>query len=260
MGSKLVYAMAAAVACSGLALAPGAAVAQTVTVTAPALADNTLYQDFAGNFSNGQGQFLFAGRTLGGDLRRALVRFDLSAIPDGAVITSATVTLRQSRQRDSSQPEVMPLHRVLAGWGEGASNAGSPGGSGAPSAPGDATWIHRSYNDNPALAVLWTNAGGDFDPVASGTATIGSSLIAYTFTGAGLAADVQGWINNRSTNFGWMLLGDEAENQSARRFDSREAGNAANRPSLTVRYVIPSPGAGAVLALAGLAACRRRRG
>lgn len=260
MRSKCVYSLAALVASAGLMLAPGTAGAQTVTVNLPAVADNTLYQDFNGNFSNGQGQFLFAGKTLGGDLRRAVVRFDLSAIPDGAVITSATVTLRQSRQRDSTQPEVMPLHRVLSSWGEGASNAGSPGGSGAPSAPGDATWIHRSYNENPALAVLWTNAGGDFDSRPSGTATIGSSLIAYTFTGTGLATDVQGWINDRSTNFGWMLLGDEAENQSARRFDSREAGNAANRPSLNVRYVIPSPGAGAVLALAGLAACRRRRG
>lgn len=257
ISSKLSITSAIAVTAFGV-LVQGAS-AQTVTVTLPAIADNTLYQDFLGNFSNGLGPSLFAGKTQGGDIRRALVRFDLSAIPTGATISSASMTLRQSRQRDSTQPEVMAIHRVLASWGEGTSNAGSPGGSGAPSTNGDATWIHRFYNETPGLAQLWANAGGDFNETPSGTASVGSALTTYTWTGARMVTDVQGWIDDRSSNFGWILLGDETENQSARRFDSRESGTSANRPGLVVRYVIPAPGAAAALALGGLVLTRRRR-
>ena len=57
-----------------------------------------------------------------------------------------------------------------------------------------------------------------------------------------MAADLQGWVNSAATNFGWILLGDEVTNPSARRFDSRESAPAGLRPALAVSYnPVPPP-------------------
>jgi hypothetical protein len=39
-------------------------------------------------------------------------------------------------------------------------------------------------------------------------------------------------------NYGWIVIGDEANSQTARRFDSRENPTAANRPRLRVYYSV----------------------
>lgn len=51
----------------------------------------------------------------------------------------------------------------------------------------------------------------------------------YSWRGAALAADVQMWLDDASSNWGWILLGDESVVSTARRFDSRENAIAANR-------------------------------
>jgi len=134
------------------ALAP---TALAVNTTLTPSQDNTLYQDPSGLLSNGSGVSFFAGTTSSRQaVRRGLVQFDTSSIPAGATITSATLTLFMSQT--ISGPVNVSLHTVLASWGEGASNAVSGGGgSGAPSAPGDATWIHRHFSTD-----TWTNPGG----------------------------------------------------------------------------------------------------
>jgi hypothetical protein len=81
------------------------------------------------------------------------------------VINSATLTLHLSRT--IAQPEPVNLHRVLADWGEGASNANAEEGRGAPSQPGDATWLHTFYD-----TAFWTSPGGDFDPAISASTVV----------------------------------------------------------------------------------------
>jgi hypothetical protein len=49
-------------------------------------------------------------------------------------------------------------------------------------------------------------------------------------------ADVQGWLTNPSTNFGWIIIGNEGGTGTSKRFDSRENDTTANRPQLTVNY------------------------
>jgi hypothetical protein len=126
---------------------------------------------------------------------------------------------------------------VLADWGEGASNAtGGGGGSGAPAAAGDATWLHTFFN-----TATWTTAGGDFLGASSATTAVGG-VANYTWTSPQLAADVQSWLAAPATNFGWLLLGNEAVNQTVKRFDTRENATAAFRPVLSVDYTpIPEP-------------------
>lgn len=221
--------------------------------------DNTLYQNFDVALSNGSGTGMFVGVPNNGSIYRALMSFDLSSIPAGSTITGVTLRLNMSR---TSHPASTPfsLHRVLASWGEGASNATFGGGGlGAEAADGDATWFYRFYNfANPGASIAWTNPGGDFAPTASATTNVGG-LGFYSWSSAGMIADVQAWLDNPSSNFGWMLRGGESENGTSRRFDTRENGVANNRPRLTITYVIPAPGAAAVLGLGALGLSRRRR-
>jgi hypothetical protein len=213
-----------------------------------ALKDNTLYEDTTGSLSNGAGQGFFAGRSSGtssGSIRRGLIAFDVAgSIPAGATIISATLTLNMSQTSSGAQD--VSLHRALTDWGEGTSVAGGNGGSGGPATTGDATWIHTFYTSS-----FWANAGGDFFPTPSASQSV-AALGSYTWgSTAGMVADVQQWLNNASSNHGWILVGNESVLQTAKRFDSREHDIAANRPALTVTYamqpVLLKDSAGAVV-------------
>lgn len=232
---------------AGLAFTASADTAQLVSVQ-----DNTLYQTADGSLSNGSGSSMFVGRNNAGSnsIRRGLVQFDLSAIPADAVITAAS--LRMNLTQASGAASAVTLNRVLSGWGEGASNAGSPGGGGAASQPNDATWLHTFYSSS-----LWTNAGGDFAPVSSASISVGA-IGQYSWSSVDLLADVQAWRSTPTDNHGWIMLGVESAAGTAKRFDTREAALADNRPTLFVEYTVPAPASGA-LALLGLGAAMRRR-
>ena len=51
-----------------------------------------------------------------------------------------------------------------------------------------------------------------------------------------MVADVQDWLDNPATNYGWLLLGNENTAVTSKRFDSREHPTGANQPVLTVTY------------------------
>ncbi len=195
--------------------------------------DNTLYQSATGTVSNGAGGFLFAGNTNGSLARRALVAFDVAgAIPAGSTVTSVTLTLNVSRTQAGG--ETFDLHRLLADWGEGTSlGVGNQGGGGAAS-PGDATWIHRF-----SPGQTWAAPGGDFSPTVSASTSVGRAG-AHTWSADQMVADVQGWLDDPSTNLGWLVKGAEIGPQSAKRFHSREAASAADRPTLTVEFTPPA--------------------
>jgi hypothetical protein len=212
------------------AMLPSAALADTVIL--PAAKDNTIYEDTFGQYSNGQGIYLYTGKTGTELLRRALIAFDLSSIPANATVTGAILTLRANR----TGPEIpgdISLRKVLADWGEGASDAGTPGGNGAESALGDATWIHTFFD-----TAFWTTPGGDFSSTASASTAVDQPGD-YTWSGSGLVADVQAWVSNPATNFGWAIIGNEVTPAGAVRFGSRE--NSTTPPHLDVTYIVTGP-------------------
>ncbi len=225
--------------------------ASAATVTLGASRTNTLYQDSTGQLANGAGQSLFVGTTVTGEARRGLMYFDTSGIPAGSVITGVTLSLNMSRTIAATQP--VSVHRSKKAWGSGASNATGQEGAGAQAESGDATWLHTFYESD-----FWDTPGGDFESVASATTNVMGSA-RYSWSGAGLIADVQGWINSPGDNFGWFLIGEEDSSTTAKRFDTHLHPTSLRRPSLVITYEIPGPGAAAVGAMGMLVAARRRR-
>jgi hypothetical protein len=189
-----------------LALSAGLAAADQVDLAATA--DNTLYENATGSRSNGLGENFFAGKTNDGLIRRGVIRFDLSAIPAGSTITSVQLLLNMARTQAGPTP--VTLHRVLAAWGEGTSDAGAQEGSGATSTAGDATWIHAVF---PGKS--WATAGGDFAATASATTQV-ADVGGYTWGSTPeLVADAQAWLDGSAPNHGWLVEGAEASAQTA---------------------------------------------
>lgn len=234
-------------------LAAVAAPTSAEVVDIPAAQDSTLYEEPFGTLANGAGEYFFAGRTDVGLIRRGVIRFDIaSAIPDGSVITGATLTLHMSRT--NTGPQFVSLHRAAASWVEGATDAPGEEGTGWPTEFDDVTWAHRLYD-----TLLWANPGGDFEPASSATTLVGG-IDHYLWGGDGVAADVAAWAADPAANFGWAILGDEEFILTAKRFDSRSNPAAEFRPSLRIEYVpVPGPGACAALTVAAMCTFGRRR-
>ncbi|MEC3908112.1 DNRLRE domain-containing protein [Tamlana sp. 2201CG12-4] len=191
---------------------------------------NTIYE--AGNLSNGMGDHLFAGRTnqsAGMNLRRALLQFDLSTIPAGATITG--VTLNLDLNQTISGAIGVSLHKLTQDWGQGISDAAGQEGAGATSTVNDASWNCSFHDGASGCTTSWTTAGGDFNTTASATTSVDGNG-AYTWTSATMLTDVQGWFANSATNFGWMLIGDETTDGTAKRFSA----NTTNPPTLELTY------------------------
>jgi hypothetical protein len=201
--------------------------------------DATLYEQIAPPLANGSGQFLFAGRTLQGlqgQRRRALLRFDLTAIPSRANIEQVELHLECLQFQGGTTP--MSLHRVTQAWTEGASDPTGNEGQGMPALSGDCTWAHASF-DGVAGGVVWAAQGGDFVTSASAT-TLSPGEGLHVWTGAGLVADVQAMVSGTAANHGWILLGEESEPGTARRFASSEDDDTSHlRPTLTIVWSLP---------------------
>ncbi|MFQ5462531.1 MAG: DNRLRE domain-containing protein [Phycisphaerae bacterium] len=205
------------------------------TISLPASADNTLYEDAEGSLSNGAGQHLFAGLTSRELFRRGVLFFDVAGgIPAGAQITSVVLRLSLSRTA-SDEPREIGLHRLLSAWGEGASAAEGTEGAGAAAATGDATWLHTVFPDG-----FWAAPGGDFVEMPSATTSVGAVGSYQWGSTSDMVSDVQAWLDEPASNQGWVVIGDEATPGTAARFDSRENTDEAVRPELAVTFAEPS--------------------
>lgn len=207
--------------------------AETVVATLGAAQDNTLYETATGTLSNGAGTKMLASKNGGGLIRRSLVRFDVAAIPAGAVVHAATLTLYNVQATNAAD---VTLHRVTESWGEGTSVASGNEDAGAPSTAGDATWIHRFYP-----STNWATAGGSFAASASATTSVGGAG-SFSWSGPALVADVQAALDAPASNFGWLLRGKETGAGNAlKSFETRESSDPARRPRLEVTYAPPPP-------------------
>jgi hypothetical protein len=218
-------------------------------------------------FSNNNGAtasvgYIHAGRNgFGNKLFRSLMEFDISsAIPSGATIDSATLTMYVVSNANNFQSNSEgSLHRLEKEWGEGTS--GYPTAirgiqDGIPAQIGDATWnLAEVTSDSSGLSGLaWNAPGGDFAPTPSATTDYSSYApdlpgpndsedpLNYTpivWTGPGMINDVQNWLDSPNTNHGWLLRSTHDATKLV--FGSKEtAANGTPAPTLVIEY---TPGA-----------------
>lgn len=260
------------------AVFPGRSRADTTTIGA--LKDATIFQNNVNN-SSGRGPGLFAGTNGSGSPRRSLIEFDVADnVPAGATITAVQFNLTVGQLAGSgggvggnTTARTINLFDLSSDWGEGTTGASSTingTGQGVAASTGDATWNANMFNLSN-----WNTPGGDhgLDVRASLTLATPTVNTTYTWSSAGLVADVQNWLNAPSSNHGWELINqDETTLTNFLAFYSKDglaaAGNNANYlPQLLITYDaptgVPEPGS-AVWVAAGLlvavVSVRLRRG
>lgn len=207
----------------------------------PGTRDATIYAGV--DYSDGGGQNIFAGENRFSAARRALIAFDLSAIPGGSTITSATLQLTVSKTATFTLTTTQTLHRLTKDWGEGTTVASGAEGSGAPAASGDATWFSNFFGTSD-----WTTAGGDYVTTVTASAPVSNTAVGNQgrWTGPQLVRDLQDFVDGAAPNHGWILIGDESGSQTAMRYYSSEdtTGRVSDRPELVVVYKPPPPSSG----------------
>ena len=130
-------------------------------------------------------------------LKRAFVAFDVSSIPAGSEITSATLTLCSTRVESGRVEEA---RMVLDSWAE--------------------------------TTITWNNQA-TVSTTVTDTMTVPATTGCVTWA---VAADVQKWVAGVANN-GWRISDqDEATNSGDVRYRTRENGTAAERPKLDVNY------------------------
>ena len=161
---------------------------------------------------------------------RLLLRFDLSAVPPGSVVTNVNLDLTVLKENSGEPPAAMEVRPMMVTWREG----DRTGMQGASALPGQSTWNSRAH-----LQVAWSvpggQAGSEFGSVSSSIVSL-DGVGSYRFPETpALIGEVQSWVDFPATNFGWVIMGmDESIVASARRVASRES--VVGRPRLTVGY------------------------
>ena len=215
------------------------------TVTLHPVADTSIYSAFPNENFGGGTTFTAGGRPQGGE-SRGLLLFNLQgSVPPGAIIQSVSLRLTVENTPSRASNSIFDLNALTASWGEGtgADRGGSPAGANA------ATWLNRLGTSGAP----WINPGGDFSSTLSAFATVlGNGSYNFASTPQ-LVSDVQGWLDNPATDFGWLLRSEsEQVGRTIRRFYSRL--DPANGPALTIQYTtVPEPTVGS-LVLLGLGA------
>jgi len=213
---------------AAILLAFSSTTAWSATATINPSQDNTLAEDFPDN-SSGACDSIFSGLTDNGTgtARRTLLQFDITAaIPPGSIINSATLNMTVTRGGNHVD-STFSLHRTTSPWVEGVEGCGVRGGGQGEPSTGGATW-----NDAEAGVTAWGAPGGDFSATPSSSTLVNTLTPVWPST-ATMVSDVQNWLDNPATNYGWVLIGDEVNKTTTRRFDSRQG---AIPPALEVDY------------------------
>lgn len=270
---------AVAAASAFLACAFTASGARADVVILPALNDATIYLGNTSNSTSGPGMFI--GDDSGGasTAKRGLIEFNIAGgIPAGSTINSASLTLYLGQVAGSGggggdqTARTIELHKLTSSWHGGTNGAtGFPGSAtnhfgglpsaGFPANSGDPTWAYSSFN-----TAAWNTAGGDFSSTVSGSTLVSQNLDqAYTWSSSQMASDVKSWLDDPSTNDGWLLRNtDETDTKTFRAFFTREGAAEQNLPNeapvLTIDFTpVPEPSLGVSATLLALLSTRKRR-
>jgi endonuclease/exonuclease/phosphatase family metal-dependent hydrolase len=191
----------------------GGAHAQTVTL--PAYEDTTLRGGAYENTNFGSGDLVTRASSDPTWIRRAILKFDThNNIPDGATVTSATLTVTVKGGNSAT--------RTLTAYCEP-----------------ESFWEHEATWRRRSDTLYWSAPGGSTAHVhdsATATAVVGSRV---TFDATSLVREA---LDRSSVRYTRVLLADTGagSKDSLRSFYSNEASTASLRPSLVVTYTTAS--------------------
>lgn len=210
------------------------------TIYLKPVADTALLEAFPTNNFGGQ-RWFNAGTTQTYLKNRGLIRFDVAgALPANARILSAAMTVEVVGQPiDGYAIENFRLHRVLRNWAEG-NNSGAPPRLGSAADTNECNWTHRFAFTSETWALPGGSNGVDYaTDYTVDTYVYDTFASPYTFGPApAMTADLQQWLEQPETNFGWMLIAEHEEiNFTARRFASRE--DPVLGPVLAIDFAVP---------------------
>lgn len=150
---------------------------------------------------------------------KILYKFDISSIPGGSTIDSASLALVVASWTGANS--AITSNNSLVEFYEGDADGANPSGDGS-------TWNHRNYNGS----VAWSGgagggSGSDYDATPSDSQAVNAPSGTITWN---VKSIVESWM---STNYGmWMVTTISA----TIRFYSSDNGTASNRPKLTINY------------------------
>ncbi len=173
----------------------------------PAQAGEDTYLDSAASSTNFGGNRLLIA-TNSGNQAHPLLRFDLSALPSGIEVRSATLTLSLT-QLSSGNSGGAEVHRVTRAWAENQAN-----------------WLQASGAAN------WTTPGGEFETEPAASATVDSAQpgpVQWDITD--LVGD---WVAGAVPNEGLLIR--VSPGVAGAQFASSDHEDAAQHPTLTVTY------------------------
>jgi len=256
------------------------AVRADFTAVIGASKDNTMFENVPNN-SGGGAAGIFSGTNNMPSKRRGLIAFNIAgSVPAGATITGVELSMYLANAPNTNN-QTIELHRMMFNWGENTADTSSPAingvGNGVAALSGDVTWNENFFGTSAWTSLGTTTAPGAtnaFSAIISGSAIVGGSIDNQQkwLSTAALISDVQGWLANPASNFGWSIVNaNETSTATMKAFYSRQAtlsnGGVSGSPAidptwlprLTVTYV-PEPAAAILLLLAGpLAFSRCRR-
>ena len=141
------------------------------------------------------------------DKTRSLLHFNMNAIPVGAKIQSATLSLLRQSGSGANQP--VSAHRILNPWSEDS-----------------VTWNSRESGTS------WDIAGSDFENMAVVTTPVGPANQRYEWN---IKPLVQGWVDGSFQNYGVVLTAAIA-GMPGERFYTSDDSDPTRHPSLTITY------------------------
>jgi len=171
---------------------------------------DTYVSQYAPSDNYGSLSTLEIGRSAGGYETWILLKFDLSTIPAGSTISSATLQMRGNLALSASES-----------------------GANAPDAIGE-VWPHRANAMWLEDYVVWNNKPGFFsadDPAS----IVGASADVYSITVTGA---VRQWVENDAANHGLIIKGDGASIWFTS-FWASEGTTTTLHPRLIVNYTLP---------------------
>ncbi len=141
--------------------------------------------------------------------RDGVVKFDISAIPSGSTITSATLTLVATGVGSATAVKNYGAHQILVDWDESTITWNTPGST-----------AETHFAGSPTETIAVTGIGS------------------YNWN---VVSDVANFVNGSATNYGWRIIWSSNTSGTNKQVDfgTKENSTSGNRPVLSVTYTPP---------------------